>query len=85
MLLCGTALAQADIVTEWNTAALNAIRVNKTAPPAASRALAITHLAVYDTVNSITLTHEAYNSYQPVVGPSSIEAAAAQASHTALS
>lgn len=85
MLLCGTALAQADIVTEWNTAALNAIRVNKTAPPAASRALAITHLAVYDAVNSITLTHEAYNSYQPVVGPSSIEAAAAQAAHTALS
>src|SRR5262245_24581746 len=31
----------ADVVTDWNIAALNAIRVSRTAPPIASRVLAI--------------------------------------------
>ena len=38
----------ADVVTDWNTAALNAIRDGNTAPPAAARNLAILHGAVYD-------------------------------------
>jgi hypothetical protein len=78
-------LAHADIVTEWNEAALNAIRATGAPPPKASRALAMSHLAVYDAVNSITLNHETYLGYQPLVGPTSIEAAAAQAAHSVLS
>ena len=31
--------AQADVVTDWNEAALNAIRAQNTSPPAASRNL----------------------------------------------
>lgn len=79
-----TPLAKADIITDWNNAALNAIRVSATPPPKASRALAMTHLAVYDAVNSVTQTHEAYLGYQSVTGPTSVEAAAAQAAHTVL-
>ena len=45
--------AKADIVTDWNTLALNAIRTNRTAPPIAARNLAILHIAIYDAVNGI--------------------------------
>ena len=58
-LACGAA-AGADVVTDWNTAALNAIRTARTAPPTASRALAILHAAIYDAVNGIRRTHESY-------------------------
>jgi hypothetical protein len=37
------AITHADVVTDWNDAALNAIRAAKTPPPVASRALAILH------------------------------------------
>jgi hypothetical protein len=39
------------VVTEWNNAALDAIRAGKTAPPVASRSLAILHASIYDAVN----------------------------------
>src|SRR5439155_13969312 len=38
---------RADVVTDWNSAALNAIRIDKTPPPKSSRALAIFHVAIY--------------------------------------
>jgi membrane-associated phospholipid phosphatase len=41
----------------WNANALEAIRVDKTAPPAAARDLAILQVAVDDAVNSIDRTH----------------------------
>ncbi len=82
--LLSAPIVHADIITQWNDAALNAIRVSATPPPVASRALAMTHLAVYDAVNSITLSHDAYLGYQSVTGPTSMEAAAAQAAHTVL-
>ncbi len=46
-------LLTADPVIDWNNAALNAIRIDKTAPPVAARALAIIQTAVFDSVNSI--------------------------------
>ena len=75
--LACTAPTHADIVTDWNDAALNAIRATGTPPPKASRALAMAHLAVYDAVNSISINHEAYLGYQPLSGPTSMQAAAA--------
>ena len=51
---------RADVVTDWNSAALNAIRIDKTPPPKSSRALAIFHVAIYDAVNGITRTHQPY-------------------------
>jgi hypothetical protein len=48
----------ADVVTDWNTAALNAIRAANTSPPAGSRNLAILHASIYDGVNGICRTHQ---------------------------
>jgi hypothetical protein len=52
--------ARADVVTDWNNAALDAIRAGHTAPPIASRNLAILHVSIYDAVNGIARTHERY-------------------------
>ncbi len=52
--------ANADVVTDWNNAALDAIRADRTAPPIASRSLAILHASIYDAVNGIARTYEPY-------------------------
>jgi hypothetical protein len=49
-----------DAVLQWNEIALNAIRRDKTAPPRAARALAILHIALADTANTIYQTHKPY-------------------------
>jgi hypothetical protein len=76
--------ANADVVTDWNNAALDAIRVGHTAPPIASRSLAILHASIYDAVNGIARTHERY--LVPSVAPASASrpAAASAAAHKAL-
>jgi hypothetical protein len=78
--------AQADVVTDWNNAALQIIRENRTPPPRASRGLAILHAAIYDAVNGISRTHEAYmvESIVPLPASASKEAAASAAAHTVL-
>src|SRR5438105_6107344 len=79
------AAARADVVTEWNSTALNAIRIDKTPPPKAARALAIMHVAIYDAVNGITQTHERYLASGKPSGEASPEAAVSAAAHLALS
>jgi len=76
--------ARADVVTDWNNAALDAIRSNNTAPPIASRALAILHASIYDAVNGIARTHEPYLARSAVQSSASREAAASAAAHSAL-
>ena len=82
-LLIGT-LARADVVTDWNNAALDAIRAGSTAPPIASRSLAILHVSIYDAVNGIARTHEPYLVQSAVPASASREAAASAAAHEAL-
>lgn len=87
ILLLGLAVpGRADVVLDWNKAALDAIRVDKTAPPKASRALACVHTAIFDAINSAS--GGAYEPYlvQPVefLAPISLEAAAAAAAHASL-
>ncbi len=82
-LLIG-ALAHADVVTDWNNAALDAIRAGHTAPPIASRSLAIAHASIYDAVNGIARTHEPYLVQSAVPASASREAAASTAAHEAL-
>lgn len=77
-------LANADVVTEWNNAALDAIRAGNTSPPIASRGLAILHAAIYDAVNGIARTHEEYLVPSAVPASASREAAASAAAHQAL-
>jgi hypothetical protein len=76
--------ANADVVTDWNNAALDAIRGNNTAPPIASRSLAILHASIYDAVNGIARTHEPYRVQSAVPASASREAAASAAAHEAL-
>ena len=76
--------ARADVVTDWNNAALDAIRAEHTSPPIASRNLAILHASIYDAVNGIARTNEPY--LVPSVAPASASrpAAASAAAHRAL-
>jgi hypothetical protein len=83
VLSIGTA-AHADVVTEWNTAALNAIRADRTPPPKASRALAILHAAIYDAINGIDRRHQPYLVPSAVPGSASTEASASAAAHAVL-
>jgi membrane-associated phospholipid phosphatase len=76
--------ADADVVTDWNSAALNAIRAGRTPPPIASRALAMLHVAIYDAINGISRTHEAYRVQSAVPRSASKEAAAATAAFKVL-
>lgn len=77
--------AWADVVTDWNLITLNATKV---APALNSnlgtRVDAIEAIAVYDAVNSVLQFGTPYSYYNPSAGPSSAEAAAAQAAHDVL-
>src|SRR4029434_1442859 len=76
--------ASADVVTDWNNAALDAIRAGNTAPPIASRSLAILHASIYDAVNGITRTYEPYLVQSAVSTSASREAAVSAAARGAL-
>ncbi len=78
------ASASADVVTDWNTLALQAIRISNTPPPAAARNLAILHVSIYDAVNGIRRTHKPY--FVTATGPASAsrQAAAAAAARRVL-
>src|SRR5262249_41781555 len=52
--------ADLDMVLQWNEITRGAIRTAGTPAPAASRILAITHAAVYDSVNALDRSHEVY-------------------------
>jgi len=75
---------RADVVTDWNSAALDAIRADRTSPPQAARILAILHVAIYDAVNGVTQTHEPYFVKEKPVGVASAEVAASAAAHRIL-
>src|SRR5262245_25960755 len=76
--------ARGDVVIDWNNAALDAIRAARTAPPIASRSLAILHAAIYDAVNGIARTHEPYLVSSGGPASASRQAAASAAAHQAL-
>jgi PAP2 superfamily len=85
LLLTSASVACADEVTHWNEVLLNSIRGERTAPPAAARKMAITHIAIVDAVNSISKTHESYLFFVPAPKKLSIDAAIASAAHYTLS
>ena len=77
-------LVQADVVTDWNNAALDTIRTGKVPPPIASRSLAILHTSIYDAVNGIARTHKPYLVQSFGSASASREAAASAAAHVVL-
>src|SRR5712691_4980293 len=76
--------AHADVVTDWNTAAVDAIRAASAPPPIASRSLTILHVSIYDAVNGIARTYEPYLVQSAVPASASREAAASAAAHEVL-
>lgn len=85
LALFGTHPLTADVVRGWNAVLLGAIRVDKTPPPKASRAMAMTHVAMVDSVVGVLGGYEPYAVTEPA-GPTplSAEAAAAAAAHMVL-
>jgi FG-GAP-like repeat/PAP2 superfamily/FG-GAP repeat len=73
-----------QVVRDWNTAALDAIRAEATPPPKASRALAITQASVFDSVNGIIRGYQHYHVAPATRLGTSVPAAAAQAAYTTL-
>ena len=76
--------ANADVVTDWNTLLLNAIRTNRTSPPVASRQMAILHTSIYDAVNGIKNKYEPYRVRGRMLPVASPEAAAVAAAHKVM-
>jgi hypothetical protein len=74
----------ADPVLAWNEAALQSIKAEKTPPPVAARQLAILHIAIYDSVNSIRREYKPFEIDRNAPAGRSEEAAAASAAHRVL-
>jgi len=87
-LTCGLGFpagrAEGDTVTEWNEIMLDAIRTAGTAPPAASRGMAMVQAAVFDAVNGVTHDYHWYRVAGSAAAGTSAEAAAASAAHDVL-
>ena len=75
---------EGDAVLDWNQTLLNAVKQDKTAPPLASRNMAMVHAAIYGAVNAIDKTHEVYHVSADAPAGASEEAAAAAAAHRVL-
>jgi RHS repeat-associated protein len=73
-----------DVVLDWNAVLLNAIYEDKTAPPIASRNMAMVQIAIFDAINSFNKKYKNYhfNGIVPIVA--SQEAAAASAAYRVL-
>src|SRR6266850_1987341 len=82
--LLGT--AKADVVTEWNqiTLATQAAVTGGTRTPPASRALAMVHAAIFDSVNAIHRRYSVYAVHAQAAPGASQEAAVAAAAHAVL-
>jgi hypothetical protein len=75
---------QDDAVITWNKIALEAIKVDRTAPPAAERILTIVETAVFDAVNDIARVYKPYHVDKTAPVGASQAAAAAEAAWRVL-
>jgi hypothetical protein len=73
-----------DQVTAWNEVLLEAVRLDRTAPPIAARNMAIVHIAIFDAVNAIERGYEPYAFSGHGPRGASAEAAVAAAAHRSL-
>src|SRR5438477_7709597 len=87
-----------DSIHRWNTIAINASGLDHTpltpgeirtfgeqlGPGRASRAMAIVHIAIFDSVNAVLGGYRSYSGIQAVKSPVSLDAAVAQSTHDTL-
>lgn len=74
----------ADVITEWNLIATGMLGEAKVFPFVGARAMAMTHVAMFDAVNSIEGRYNPYKAKVNAPAGSSPEAAAAAAAHAVL-
>src|SRR2546430_6273375 len=82
VILCGT--VKADVITEWNQRAQQALLTAHTSPIASSRVLAIVHVSVFDAVNGIERRYAPIHVDFDAPPGASRRAAAIQAAYAAL-
>jgi hypothetical protein len=75
--------ASANVVTDWDEKAVALIQP-RMVPPVAYRAMAIVHIAMFDSVNSIEPYYRPYYAQLPATRETSKEAAAAAAAGAVL-
>lgn len=76
--------ATADVITDWNEKAVAYVLGRGLGPPPAERIMAMTHVAMFDAVNSIERKYRPYLVQLPASPTASKEAAAATAAGTIL-
>ena len=85
VLLIGPAVAETDVVLEWNATAVNTAIVNAQSPFAQARTTAIVQLAVFEGVNAIRGEYRPYLGIITAPPGASADAAAVAAAHRVLS
>jgi hypothetical protein len=79
-----------DTVRRWNQIAIDASGIDHAAareqlgPGRAARAMAIVHIAMFDTISAVAGEYESYTGVRAPSGPLSLEAAISQAAHDSL-
>lgn len=76
--------ARADVILDWNEVLLDAIRVDRTSPPRATRGMACVNVSIYDAVNGILGNYAPYHVTEAAPAGASAEAAAVAAAYRAL-
>jgi hypothetical protein len=84
-LLAVVGSVHADVVTDWNNIAQQAIRVNGANPGSSSRELAMVHAAIYDSIVAIDQDYQPIVVHASAAAGTSREAAAAAAAYNTLS
>lgn len=73
-----------DEIRAWNEQLLSSISSTGQGPPLAARAMAMTHLAMFEAVNSVDRRYAPYRGHYQTAAGTSKEAAAAQAARDVL-
>ena len=76
--------ANADAVTDWNIIAIQATETAGLPPPPQTRAMAMVHAAIYDTLNNVQRRHAIYAIELPAPSGALPDAAVASAAHGVL-
>ena len=84
LTLLPSAIAQADVISDWNAVIATAMRNAGITTGSQTRPLAIMHAAMFDAVNGIARKYEPYFVTDWAPGGARQEAAAAQAAYTTL-
>ena len=84
LLAAAASAANADVVTDWSERAVAAGYAARQGPPPHTRIVAMTHLAMFEAMNSIDGRYRPYRARLPVEAGASHDAAAASAAHYVL-